>query len=261
MKLSDRILSFGELIQTQDELNTLMAGDKWKANMTPAQYVVQIGVELNELLCDSGVKYKWWKKHDDSVLLDNWNLKIEIIDALHFALSAHILVIRSEIATHEDADYRNSINEQISTMATEMFLGIDAMTIAGDNTTPPLIVKEDGWIDYDMYAQLIADSMLYINTQQLSYLDLFRLSYCFMLMLTAAMGLTTQEISAIYSAKATLNRIRMSSGYKQGKYVKIEDGIEDNARLEILVNDFLNTPTMSLRSLERNVRNKFFVTK
>lgn len=72
-------------------------------------------------------------------------------------------------------------------------------------------------------------------------------------------GITSEEISALYTAKTTLHSIRMSTGYKDGTYVKIQDGIEDNHRMEYIIDAFLKDPSMSLNDIKTSVKNEFFV--
>ena len=43
------------------------------------------------------------------------------------------------------------------------------------------------------------------------------------------------NISAYYVAKHTLNHIRQLNGYKDGSYVKVNDGVEDNELLHIII--------------------------
>jgi dUTP pyrophosphatase len=89
----------------------------------------------------------------------------------------------------------------------------------------------------------------------------FRLSFANIIQMVSSVGLSSLEISAIYTAKMTLNQIRQSNGYKDGTYVKVEDGVEDNQKLKSLVEDFIADETMTLNKLTKNVRNRFFQSK
>jgi dUTP pyrophosphatase len=255
MLLNERILNFTDILTTQDQLNELTV-PKWKAKMSPAKYCTQAVIELVELITESNVKYRWWKKNDDSKQIDPWNVKIEVIDALHFLTSAHILAIR-EKTKDLTSNHQTEIDQQLVEIGNNMFLGTDIISLAGGGYTQN-IITDDGWVDYDTFVEMILDMSVYTRNQDYTYLDVFRLSFAHLLSLVASIGLTSLEVSAVYIAKKTLNEIRQSSGYKDGSYVKVENGVEDNQRLKSLVDDFIADETMTLNKLSRNVRNHFF---
>jgi dUTP pyrophosphatase len=256
MQLNERIMNFTDLVVAQDYLNEITV-PKWKSSMTPSHYVAQAILELAELVTESGVSYKWWKKSDTNQI-DTWNVKIEVIDAIHFIISAQILAVRNAME-HMGGDHRLEAEQQLTELGKTMYVGVDVLELAGQSFDMNLITN-DGWINYTTFVDIVRDLGIFTSGEDFTYLDLFRLSYAALLQLVASVGLTSLEISAIYTAKMTLNQIRQSSGYKDGTYVKVQDGVEDNQKLKDLVENFLSDNTMSLARLTKNVRNRFFTS-
>lgn len=242
MKLSERILTMKDLIEEQDQLNEFTV-PKWKKVMTPDHYLTQMVIESVELLCDSGIQYKWWSKPVPLEKFNEWNVKIELIDMLHFYLS--MVQLESK---------RRGVDIE---KFTEFYFGKDAAELFNNHEVKFSELLEDNRVVYSTYINILR-GLLFVSTDELTT-DVFHIvAYAVFQSLVCAVGLNTQELSAIYTAKCTLNRVRQTSGYKDGSYVKIEKGVEDNERLRPLVEDFLANPEMSLNLLAKNVRNEFF---
>lgn len=259
MKLSERIMNFSQIIEAQDNLNELTV-PKWKAGMRPAQYVLAGMMEMAELVGDSGISWKWWKNNQNKEI-DNWNVKIEVIDMLHFMVSAQILAVRKKLSD-ENAETRKKVTAQLEELGNTMFIGADILDMSGaENKGEFYLIQENGWINYELAVELVMNMATYTQENTFTYLDVFRLSFANIIQMVSSVGLTSLEISAIYTAKMTLNQIRQSNGYKDGTYVKVEDGVEDNQKLKSLVEDFIADETVSLNKLAKNVRNRFFHSK
>lgn len=161
-----------------------------------------------------------WKWWKSGNNPDVWNEKIEVIDILHFHLSINLL---AGVTKNDDCclGYLDKSN-----VRTNMF-------------------DYDGTLDHNTFARhtrnlLTMDTPYAINELLLS------------------VGLTAEEVSSIYVAKAELNFIRQEDGYKDGTYVKVNDGMEDNQRLKLIVENFLEDNTLSLTDVKTNVREEFF---
>lgn len=159
-----------------------------------------------------------WWKHGNSP--DAWNEKIEAIDILHFYLSIMILS-------------GNNKNE-------DCFLGHSDKENARTN-----MFNQDGTLHHEAFARHVRE-LLTMDTPYAINEFLLEL------------GMMKEEISAIYVAKAELNFIRQEDGYKNGTYKKVVDGIEDNQRLKIIVDNFLEDDTLTLDDVKKNVRSEFF---
>lgn len=217
-----RKLTVEEYAEVQARTNDVMKPG-WRETMTREDYQVAIIDELSEYL-GSGRAWKWWKKASGEV--DLWNEKIEIIDIVHFYLSAMLVdnnVITGNvfIGYYEDEDPICKFHNPDGTLNRKAFA--------------------------DMSRRLMAKDVL--PTHCLVYLN----------NLLQGVGLTQEEASAVFIAKAALNEFRTYSGYQDGSYVKVQDGIEDNERLRYIVGAFLHDPNMTLDDVRRSVEEEFFV--
>lgn len=208
-----RNLTLQQMATIQNRLNEFTVKN-WRKVLNANDFKTAMFDEFAELL-NSG-SWKWWKKAGHPV--DMWNLKIEAVDVLHFALSVYII--------------NNTVNS-----SGDLVLGLY-------NTSNNYMVNNNK-IDRNVFinkscAVLTSDNPVAVD-------DLFN-----------SLGLLADEVSAIYTAKSELNFIRQEEGYKDGTYIKIQDGIEDNVKLEGVVKDFLFDTHTTLYDLRKNVRAKFY---
>jgi len=208
-----RTLTLTEMCQKQNTLNKII-DIKWTKNLCTNDFHTAIVSEFNELL--ESTNWKWWKKQNQ---YDSWNMKIEAIDILHFALSCMIIE-------------GNNKSKHI--------LGSDNFNLF------PLVDDDTGVISRNKFIGFLS----YITTST----GYDSLQYFF-----TSLNMSSELISSIYVAKYVLNKFRQSDGYMDGTYVKVVDGIEDNVKLESVVNDYLNDSSMSIIEFESLVTYKFFM--
>lgn len=146
-------------------------------------------VESGELLESLG--YKWWKKQ----IPDMDNVKVEAIDLLHFVIS--------------DTLNRNYII---------------------DKTSPNIIedtVKEfTQYFTEDLFYPELEENEISILIDKLNFDDYGR--FAIMKNLFKQLSMTNEDIYIAYIVKNCLNKFRQDNGYKEGTYVKIWNGREDN---------------------------------
>ena len=76
-------------------------------------------------------------------------------------------------------------------------------------------------------------------------------SYYNLFCVTRDLGLNMEDIFKLYVGKSVLNEFRQNNGYKEGTYIKIWDGNEDN---EVLTSILDHTETItSLDRLKTNI--------
>lgn len=151
-----------------------------------------------------------WKWWKHQDQYDKWNAKIEVIDIFHFALSIFILNKTYVVSgDHVFGEGRENFGQ---------------------------LFDVDGNLNH---SQFINKSVALLEQHCPSEMD----------ELFAIAGMTAEEVSAIYVAKAQLNVFRQQSGYKDGSYAKIQDGMEDNQRLKFFVDKFLADDRMSIQNL------------
>jgi len=179
---------FDNIIKLQDELNTL-TNPTWKNDKQ--DWITAILVELGELI--DSTPWKWWKNGE----MDWANLEIELIDIFHFILSIHIeedLISSSKmlIVTRELDEQNGKLQKRT------------------DDNIKTII-------NHIRNQFLVALSMKQYMNMFILWLDLWHLS-----------GKSINDLYLIYQMKYTLNIFRQNNGYKDGSYIKIWNGEEDN---------------------------------
>lgn len=145
--------------------------------------------------------WKWWKKQE----CDMSQLRMELVDIWHFMLSA---AIQSKNG-HIDSAKKEMIEEM---RHNEKFVNFDSQNY--DLTQISLLKKLDllvGLAASQRTNLALFESLLF--DCEMNWIDLFRQ----------------------YTGKNVLNFFRQDHGYKDGTYIKIWNGLEDNEHLvEIL---------------------------
>lgn len=156
-------------------------------------------VEAGEAL--EHVGWKWWKKQE----LDIDQVRIELIDILHFYLSA-ILIEKQG-------------NADLAALAlTEKLSSTQMVEFDGQH----YILREKNLLELlELLAGLAAARRAEICV----------LEECF-----RQCGLNWQDVVKVYISKNILNIFRQEHGYKDGTYVKMWNGEEDNVVLSRLTN-------------------------
>lgn len=253
-KLKDRVLSLADYIELQDKLNDItMPG--WrnvggKNQLTVDHFLTEFVVESVELV-DSGVEHKWWK-HIDPAEYNEYNVKIELIDMFHFYLGALIILLvkDNKLVVPEDMD--------------EMFFGCDVTTIFNqefDLEKFDRLIVDGNKLHHASYIEAIRSILQLPDIASNAAPSLFnRVAYGLMNGIFTLARMPADEISAVYRAKCELNRIRQSKGYKNGTYVKVVDGVEDNERMRAIIEEFMSDKQKTLAWVAKSVRDKFFTT-
>ena len=154
-------------------------------------------VEAAEALDHHG--WKWWKSQTP----DYFQLQIELIDILHFYLSDTLVETYGNIQRSKEL------------IAQE----IDKSSVIFNN-------KEHIIQDLDILDLLeLLGAMAALRTRSFAILD----------RLMKLCSLTWDEAYAQYISKNILNLFRQANGYKDGSYIKLWEGEEDNVWLERII--------------------------
>lgn len=172
-------------IVLQDEMNSLV-NPNWKKARYPFQRAAWM--EMVEAL--STTNWKWWKQQSP----DQYQLKLEMVDILHFMLSDGILKGISGI----------QVNNIWQTTKLKFH---PSMT----NDAEDIFYYGEMFIECAIRGDLFWNH--YFNTM-------------------LAMGIDFKDIVDMYIGKNTLNIFRQKHGYKDGSYIKEWFGAEDNKTLE-----------------------------
>jgi dimeric dUTPase (all-alpha-NTP-PPase superfamily) len=140
--------------------------------------------------------WKWWK-HQELQLDD---IKIEVIDIWHFALS--------DLMVHYDL---NTCINEIYNNFKKIF---DEITIFDINKVRELTETFTYWT---------------LRNNRFNIVPFVKLCL--------ALNVSFEEIYKLYMGKNILNKFRQNNGYKTGNYKKIWDGQEDNVYLTIILKE------------------------
>ena len=151
-------------------------------------------IECAELTDHIG--WKWWKQQEPNFV----QARIELVDIWHFLLSDYL--------TRYGKGAPEAIEREVNDPEAKVYLyagnirGVDSMTLLQQ---------------VDTFASLVAG-----GTFNASLFNEIRQS----------LGMTWGELERMYVAKNVLNIFRQRNGDKQGRYLRLWNGREDNAFLE-----------------------------
>ncbi len=199
------------MLDMQNNMNTLIDKD-WIKNQNP--FMLAAALEMGEAIEHYG--WKWWKKQTP----DMNQVRMEMADIWHFLLSQTIL---------------------------DMHYNPDNFTL-------------DSILSADQYNNLLEDLCLDDFTQltDLQLMTLLMSSYGIglvnvpvFLYLCGSLGLSTEDLFKLYVGKNVLNEFRQANGYKEGSYIKVWSGREDNEYLT----EIMDTVYLDATNLKEEVYN------
>lgn len=159
-------------------------------------------IECAELMDHIG--WKWWKKQEPNIE----QASIEVIDILHFGLSALIVQHGSADAVLQDVQSPQSLIGALAELDGEPRLPIEI--------EQPRVLK----VTEALAADLLCDTGFPTD----SFANL-----------VAALGMSADDLFHGYVGKSVLNKFRQDNGYKDGAYIKDWSGREDNVWLAEIV--------------------------
>jgi hypothetical protein len=183
-----------DMFAMQDSLNCVVDPHWLTANYP---WTRAIRVECAEL--SDHIGWKWWKKQTPS-----WTqAHIELVDIWHFMLSSTLVSVRGSVmlaVAELNTGLRFPHDEPMELLGKKFTLGSLKMH------------------------------------EQIDMLSAFASAgYCFPALFESIMvstGLTWEALRRLYLGKNVLNRFRQANGYADGTYEKLWNGVEDNVRLE-----------------------------
>ncbi|MDD2828848.1 MAG: dUTP diphosphatase [Sulfuricurvum sp.] len=212
------------MLTLQQELNDSTNGIGWEKGVTKNGKVINwrrcITMECAEMIDSFG--WKHWKSIAQET--DYANLQIEIVDVWHFVMS---LVLEFT---------KNSGAESIEELATRISQTPEYQKLV-DNA--PLAFAEDTLLMVKI-ENVMRLSLIPISPEMIGALieEFFELVYMG--------GLNLTQLYRLYVGKNILNQFRQDHGYKEGTYLKMWDGLEDNA---VMKRAWEDEPDMSPQEL------------
>ena len=194
------------MLQLQQQLNDATNGLGWEKGVTKEGKIINwrrcITMESAEMIDSFG--WKHWKSISQPT--DYANLQIEIVDVWHFVMS---LVL--EFAHKSKAENIEELAQRIAATPEYKKLQCDDSLPFGSDDI--LMVKIEN---------VMRLSLIPISPEMIGALieEFFELTYLG--------ALTLDELYRLYVGKNILNQFRQDHGYKEGSYIKIWNGLEDN---------------------------------
>jgi len=201
-----------QMLELQQQLNDSTNGLNWEDGVTKNGKQINwrrcIYLETAELV--ESYPWKHWKNIDASPDYDN--IKIEIVDIWHFVMSEALRSYKIEkIGSIED------IASMITTMDEFDNFNQDTKGEVLDNYAQIEIVEK-------MIATLFCKKD--VNSLVISFLNM-----------SSKLNLKLPELYKLYIGKNILNKFRQDNGYKEGTYIKVWNGLEDNVVMQNILNE------------------------
>ena len=201
------------MLQLQNSLNDATNGDKWTEGTTKTGNIINwkrcIYMECAEMI--DSFTWKHWKNLSADADWDN--LQIEVIDVWHFIISLAI------------EDYSKNLKGQVEDLA------IDVSQL---DSFSKIDITSAVFASQDEVIAKVEDIMLLVLTKD--KLDLEQLIADFFDLVIMS-GLDLNSLYKLYVGKNILNQFRQDNGYKDGSYIKVWAGEEDNVVMKRIWED------------------------
>ena len=201
-----------QMLKLQQELNDATNGLNWEKGITKNGKNIDwrrcIYLEAAELV--ESYPWKHWKNIDATP--DYANIKIEIVDIWHFIMSETLRIYK--------IDNLGSIQD-IATMVHNMDGFEDFQQSKKSETL-------DAYSEIELVEEMI--KTLFCNK------DINALIISFLTM-SSKLNLKLPELYELYIGKNILNKFRQNNGYKEGSYVKVWNGEEDNIVMQRILEE------------------------
>ncbi len=197
-----------EMFRLQNRLNDDTNGPMWREGVTKQGKLINwkrcIVMETAELI--DSFSWKHWKSIDDGV--DMENIRIEIVDIWHFVMSYILRFMSPQEAARKALELMKvslvKIPEKWSRKDNER---IEEFLSPFEDLMALALVKSDD----DAYMEELLEKFW-------ECLD--------------AVGMSFDELYRLYIGKNALNQFRQMHGYKDGSYIKVWNGKEDNVVMQ-----------------------------
>lgn len=192
------------MFQLQAELNESTNGPDWTSGITKNKKIINwrrcIYMECAEMI--DSFSWKHWKNIDQETDWDN--LQIEVVDVWHFIISLAI------------ENYTQTLRGTVDTLALNI---AQLKSFEQTNTAEVTFATQELIIAKveELMRIALEKGDLELETLFENFFDLVLMS-----------GLNLETLYRLYVGKNILNQFRQDNGYKDGSYIKVWDGQEDN---------------------------------
>ena len=192
------------MLQLQNTLNDATNGEKWVNGTTKNGKTINwkrcIYMESAEMI--DSFSWKHWKSiHQEP----DWdNMQIEVVDVWHFIMSLAI------------ENYAQNMKGQIENLAIDIS---ELSNFSKINKTSHHFASQD-----EVIAKVENIMLLTLTKENLNIEELIEEFFDLVVMC----GLDLETLYRLYVGKNILNQFRQDNGYKEGTYIKVWNGTEDN---------------------------------
>jgi len=196
------MVKIAEMVALQQSLNDMTNGENWESGVTKNGKKVNwqrcIYMECVETIDSFG-----WKHWKDVQAESDWgNMKIEVVDIWHFIMSLALQEYKQK--------EMGSIEDLVSSIISLPHYSL-------------LIQEEEVGSEDEIMA--LVEAVMRDSLEK--KLNLSKLLEDFFILVSQS-GLNLDSLYKLYIGKNILNRFRQDNGYKDGSYIKIWNGEEDN---------------------------------
>ena len=216
------------MLQLQNQLNDATNGENWTKGVTKNSKIINwrrcIYMECAEMI--DSFSWKHWKNlHQEA----DWeNLQIEVVDVWHFIMSLAI------------ENYSQTLRGGVEDLAINI-TALDAFST---------INREQNKFDtQEKIIEKVEELMrLVLSKDELALEKLIAEFFALVVM----SGLDLGSLYKLYVGKNILNQFRQDNGYKEGTYIKVWNGNEDNVLMKDIWERNANiSPDMLYRELTK----------
>jgi dimeric dUTPase (all-alpha-NTP-PPase superfamily) len=220
-----------QMLKLQQQLNDATNGEGWENGVTRQGKVIDwrrcIWLECAELI--ESYPWKHWKHIDAQP--DYENIAIEIVDIWHFIMSEALRVYKVD-------------NLGDITQLTSDIEALKNFTLFTDEANKE---REDIYTQMQKVESFV--STLFNHSSILTVISEF-------LTIATNANLHLNRLYALYIGKNILNQFRQDHGYKEGTYMKVWNGKEDNVVMQKILNEQSEiTPTLLYKRLTEAYHN------
>ena len=199
------------MLQLQNQLNDATNGEQWVDGVTKNQKQINwrrcIYMECAEMI--DSFSWKHWKNIYQEPDWDN--LQIEVVDVWHFIMSLAI------------ENYHQNMLGGVEDLAMQI------------SEMPELVALEEVQINHFAIDKEVMEKVedimrLALQKEAFEVEVLVREFFT----LSVMSGLNLDALYRLYVGKNILNQFRQDNGYKDGSYVKVWDGKEDNVVMKMI---------------------------
>jgi hypothetical protein len=232
-----------EMFQLQNNLNIATNGEDWVNGVTKEGKIINWErasyLETAELI--DSYPWKHWKGISQQP--DLVNAQIEVVDIWHFIMSS--IIETTHLLSNHNTLFQDSIMTELLSGFSNQNPTIQSIKVTmNQEWTPDTHKQIDTFLEpmenfINQTILLMADKktlkrMNNVNTYDfITQRHLLQLKLFFVLM--EMVDLDLQSLYTKYLGKNLLNQFRQNNGYKEGTYIKIWNGKEDNiVMLEVI---------------------------